>query len=118
MKVTETLKTLINMSSETKTYESVNNFRRPRELYCRLYEILSETENEDRKQHVTALDDMVGMMIGNSFDDGVVTGIELAETLKEILNNTQSAYLEILSSSEYAEEVMKNVREIIHNSEQ
>ena len=117
MKVTETLQALINLSAETKTYESVNHFRRPRDMYWRIYEILLKTDDEDRKQLVNSLDDMVGMMVGNSFDDGVVTGMKLASTMKEILNNTEVAYLDLLNNSEYPDSIMENARKIIHRFE-
>ena len=117
MKVTETLQALINLSAETKPYESVHYFRKPRDLYYRMFEILQKTDNENRRQLVNSLDDMVGIMVGNSFDDGVVTGIKLASTMKEILNNAETTYLDILNNSQYPESIMKKAREVIHKFE-
>lgn len=114
MKATEALQALINLSSEKRPYENVNYIRRPREMYWRLHEILLNTENEERKQLVHSLDDMVCLMLGNSFDDGLVAGIELAATMKEILNNTEAVYLDILNSSQNSESVMKSAFDIIH----
>jgi len=99
MKDTEILQTLINMSNDFMMFESLGKNKEPQKLYNALFDILLEISNSKQKEIIHAMDDMIGIMLGNYHDDGFVEGIMFSSKIRYILNSPSSAYEEILNNA-------------------
>lgn len=110
MKQTELLRSLINLSSELKPYEYAVHTKKPNEIYLKIIDILMCTVSKKQKKLILALDEITGVRLTNAFDDGVIAGIELANSIKNIFDNPNEIYFdmtkgEIKSCNFYYDEI-------------
>ena len=95
MKPTQLLLSLINTISEQRTFEADNTTAS--QLYRNICDILMDKITTEEQELIFALNDMVGIMLGKMFDDGIITGMELANTMQTVINEPESVYLEIMN---------------------
>ena len=51
----------------------------------------------EQQELIFALNDMVGIMLGKMFDDGIITGMELTNTMQTVINEPETVYLGIMN---------------------
>lgn len=95
MKPTQLLLSLINMTSEQRTFEADNT--RASRLYQNICDILMNTVTKEQKELIFALDDMVGIMLSKMFDDGIIAGMELTKTMQSVISEPKTVYCEIMN---------------------
>lgn len=95
MKSTQLLLSLINTISEQRTFEADNTTAS--RLYRNICDILMDKITTEEQELIFALNDMVGIMLGKMFDDGIITGIELTNTMQTVINEPETVYLGIMN---------------------
>lgn len=92
MKQTELLRSMINLSSELKTYEYGIHTNKPDNIYQKIFDILIHTSNKNKQALILAMDEIVGVRLTNAYEDGVIAGIDLANSMENILDNPLEVY--------------------------
>ena len=113
MKKAEVLEELIGMAVEFNSPESVRNNSMDSNLYGDLYDILIKRVGEEEKEVVLAIDNMVGTLLGNSFDDGFISGLEVANILKKITEEPQNIFREVLNNKKNNDIFYREIYELI-----
>ena len=95
MKSTQLLLSLINTISEQRTFEADNTTAS--QLYRNICDILMDKITTEQQELIFALNDMVGIMLGKMFDDGIITGMELNNTMQTVINEPETVYFGIMN---------------------
>ena len=95
---TEVLRELINAAYDNICFENVGINKEIHNLYGVLIDIMEEMCTREQKEVLHAIDDMVSSMLCGYYDDGVVSGMELASAVRDLTSNPSNTYKEILTS--------------------
>lgn len=95
MKATQLLMSLINTISEQRPFEAENT--KAKQLYQRICDILSDILSEEQQELIFALDDMVSITLSKMFNDGIITGMELTDTMQSVISEPETIYREMLN---------------------
>ena len=94
----EILKDLINTACDNICFQNDGINNELNNLYGMLIDILEEKCDEEQKEILHAIDDVVSFMLCGCYGDGVVSGMELVSAVNEVMSSPSNAYKNILSS--------------------
>ena len=118
MKTTQLLRSLLGIPSSCDGNPEMTYNMKANELYGVLCEILLKTVTEEHKQLILALDDIIGILISNTFDSSVISGLKLANQLKTILNKPESVHNIIINNSNKTNTIYEDIYTVINKYKQ
>lgn len=116
MKAAKLLISMIDTISEQRTYEMDNT--RANRLYQKICDILLNGATTEQQDLIFALDNMVGIMLSNMFDDGIIAGMELTKTMETIINEPEIVYQQIMDDTNPENADYKQAKALIHKYEE
>ena len=94
----EMLKDLLSTACDNICFQNDGINHELNNLYGTLIDILEEKCDDEQKEILHAIDDVVSFLLCGYYDDGVVSGMEPVSAVNEVMSNPSNAYKNTLSS--------------------